>query len=278
MKTSKYLFASLLGLCWLSACSHSIVRTHSNLAPASILLVLAHPDDETMISEFLTKWHQEGHEVHAIYATAGEGGRVFKGLDGQNQPTFGKLSPSRMSSKRLKELKKAAKGFHIRKYEVIGAPDTPLRDTLERPSRDVHLFFEKKIWDLSKIERAITTAAQTIDPTWIVTMSKDQDTHVHHKAIRNIVESLWNQRKIGTSSQSLLLAIDEGTRIDETLGTEEKHLWASQTVSLPKAFASSSKIRKHPGPAKHYKTQMAGYLLEPLQTTQHIYLIDQRAP
>ncbi len=80
-------FCLMLILCfvlWLFACRPSENDVSKNHADGSICAVLAHPDDETIISGTLAKFAAEGFNITVVYVTSGDGGadETGKGLSG----------------------------------------------------------------------------------------------------------------------------------------------------------------------------------------------------
>jgi N-acetylglucosamine malate deacetylase 2 len=53
----------------------------TNECDLTVLVVLAHPDDETLISGTLAKLISRGCEVHVVYATSGDDGPDKTGHD-----------------------------------------------------------------------------------------------------------------------------------------------------------------------------------------------------
>ena len=85
------------------ACRHAVTYP-SDKQPLtdSVLLVLAHPDDETMIGSLLIHLKDANIPVHALYATMGEGGKHY---------TQANIAGKALGSLRMKELKKASQCY-----------------------------------------------------------------------------------------------------------------------------------------------------------------------
>lgn len=52
-----------------------------NAKPPSVLVILAHPDDEVLLAPALARIARAGGEVSAVFATSGDAGPGFSGLD-----------------------------------------------------------------------------------------------------------------------------------------------------------------------------------------------------
>src|SRR5690606_30327062 len=92
----------------------------------NVLVVLAHPDDETMIAGTLVYLQSQGKKIKIAYATDGEGGKVYRvGEEGLVSEDFPKEA---MRSLRLRELERALAELGITDWMRFQAPDEPLRD------------------------------------------------------------------------------------------------------------------------------------------------------
>lgn len=88
---------------------------------ADILLVVAHPDDETAISSYLARAVFDQHKrVAVIYGTRGDGG-------GNN---IGNEQATALGAVREIEARRALASFGVMNVWFIGAPDTPGQDVL----------------------------------------------------------------------------------------------------------------------------------------------------
>jgi len=88
---------------------------------ADILLVVAHPDDETAISSYLARAIFDQHKrVAVIYGTRGDGG-------GNN---VGNEQAASLGAVREIEARRAMASFGVMNVWFIGAPDTPGQDVL----------------------------------------------------------------------------------------------------------------------------------------------------
>jgi LmbE family N-acetylglucosaminyl deacetylase len=88
---------------------------------ADILLVVAHPDDETAISGYLARAIFDQHKrVAVVYGTRGDGG-------GNN---VGNEQAASLGAVREIEARRALASFGVMNVWFIGAPDTPGQDVL----------------------------------------------------------------------------------------------------------------------------------------------------
>lgn len=170
--------------------------------PKRVLVVVAHPDDETMAAGMLIRMREKGIEIQGIYATLGEEGRVF-----------GKrLSREETAKIRRQELVTATNVLGFSKTLVLDAPDIALRDPITNiPSRDAGLILRDH-WDIRKINDQIQNFAERFQPDVVITMSLSNDSHSGHKAIRLITQNLFQQKRLGPNAKSLY-SIDEGDRV-----------------------------------------------------------------
>jgi LmbE family N-acetylglucosaminyl deacetylase len=88
---------------------------------ADILLIVAHPDDETAISSYLARAIFDQHKrVAVVYGTRGDGG-------GNN---VGNEQAASLGAVREIEARRALASFGVMNVWFIGAPDTPGQDVL----------------------------------------------------------------------------------------------------------------------------------------------------
>ncbi len=88
---------------------------------ADILLVVAHPDDETAISSYLARAIFDQHKkVAVIYGTRGDGGGN----------SVGDEQAASLGAVREIEARRALESFSVMNVWFLGAPDTPGQDVL----------------------------------------------------------------------------------------------------------------------------------------------------
>jgi LmbE family N-acetylglucosaminyl deacetylase len=167
-----------------------------------VLLVLAHPDDETMAAGQLSRLKERGFEIHAVYATRGENGRIF-----------GKqLSANKTAQIREEEMKLTAEKMGIASVTYLDAPDIALRNPKTGiPTRDPFGILQR-YWNTKKISDRLRIVAERIQADIVISMSFSPGAHGAHKAIRIITQNLFRLLRLGTRAKSFY-AIDEGNRI-----------------------------------------------------------------
>src|SRR6185295_19533390 len=88
---------------------------------ADILLIVAHPDDETAISSYLARAIFDQHKrLAVIYGTRGDGGGN----------SVGNEQAASLGAVREMEARRALASFGVMNVWFIGAPDTPGQDVL----------------------------------------------------------------------------------------------------------------------------------------------------
>lgn len=164
----------------------------------SVLLILAHYDDETMISSILTRLQDQGATINAIYLTKGEGGSDVRGQITTKEDLI---------QQREKEMKKAAEILNIKKYHQVDAGDIPLRIPEEgypnpagRPTTSGRQFMESGIWDLEDIKLKLRNIVDdnNLAPDLIITLGNDSGvTHAHHQAANHLTQELLDEGAFG---------------------------------------------------------------------------------
>jgi LmbE family N-acetylglucosaminyl deacetylase len=85
------------------------------------LLVVAHPDDETVIGPYLARLIAEGRKISVVYGTRGDAGGNEQGME----------QAASLGLVREIEVRKAlAVSWNIHNVWILGAPDTPGQDVL----------------------------------------------------------------------------------------------------------------------------------------------------
>jgi LmbE family N-acetylglucosaminyl deacetylase len=193
--------------CTLVACSHtdgSVGDTTGRAdhdGPPRVLLVLAHPDDETMIGPLLMAFKQRQLDVAGIYATRGEGGSVVVEFKDGMVTQRDHPPPEELAALRMEELKNAAQAYGIAQVVELGAPDDPMRDPVtQKPSHDIDAFLKAGVWDLAALEATIAGFAKTFEPDLVITMSLDSNNHIHHQAVRKMTEALYEAHALGAGN------------------------------------------------------------------------------
>lgn len=199
----------LLLLASLAGCPAPAPPPATPEAPSSgVLLVLAHPDDETMLGATLARLKERRVPVDAIYATRGEGGKLVVLEDGR--PVETDPDDAQLARLRTAEMAAAARHYGIRRHLILEQPDQPFEDPVtHQPTEDVRRFLDSKVWDVPALEQAITRFAAAARPDVVITLGPDaRRTHAHHQAIGRIAQRLFEQRRFGPQAIELH-AVDE---------------------------------------------------------------------
>jgi LmbE family N-acetylglucosaminyl deacetylase len=171
-----------------------------------MLLILAHYDDETMISSTLLKLSRKGIKTHIIYLTEGEGGKNRLALPDVKQTEVERQNE--LIALRSKEIAQSAKvlGFT---FDQIKAKDVPLRipeagypNPLGRPTTNVQQFLAAKIWDIPAIKKSIKEIVREkkLRPQIIITLGNDKGViHAHHQACYQMTKELLKENAFGAN-------------------------------------------------------------------------------
>lgn len=167
-------------------------------APAKhgpVLLVQAHPDDETMLGGTLGYLAAQGIEVYSVCITRGEGGHT-------NHVTG---NPKDLIRLRPVELQNAAKAYRIRSALQLEEPDAAFRDPkTDIPTHEVEKFLDGKVWNLPLIKDQIQKLAERIKPEVVLTFYPKLDAvHGHHQAAGAIAMQLFKEGKLGGHVQGI---------------------------------------------------------------------------
>ncbi|MCU1326754.1 MAG: LmbE family protein [Bryobacterales bacterium] len=144
--------------------------------PLKVLLVVAHPDDESECAGTLYRiTHELGGVVDQVIVTNGEGGRHFSA---PALEYYG-ISRSEEISKELprlrrKEVVRAGQIIGIRRHYFLGQTDTGF--TLD-PGEGL------RNWDLQRIQRELRSLLRRERYDLVLTLLPAEDTHGHHKAV-----------------------------------------------------------------------------------------------
>lgn len=152
----------------------------ASLEPADILVVFAHPDDETFATGSFTKLSANGKRIQLIYATSGDAGgdRTGQGLSGDA-----------LGKHRENEMTQAAQVLNVSTEPLfLRYPDGFVRDN----------------WD--SILTDVEAIMQQTQPDIVVTFGPDgYYGHRDHLAISQIAERAFDQ--LGIASHLLHVAI-----------------------------------------------------------------------
>lgn len=173
----------------LSCTRQANLLKHDEQAEEKVFLILAHPDDETMIGGFLLELKRLHIPVYAMYLTSGEGGKQ-QVLNDKGEWQGQKIEDTKLKNIREHELSQVALNYGYQDYFLLKQKDAPLRDQQGLPIRDGQVFLQKKIWNKQYIEKKILILFEQYQPTYVIGMSLDKHTHAHHKASRLLLDQL----------------------------------------------------------------------------------------
>ena len=250
------------------------IDAHAAPAPKRVLLVLAHPDDETMIGGLLGRLRERGVTVNAIYVTDGEGGKVIvrdaKGKlkrDRKGQPMTRALSRKGVSAIREGELAVAARRFGFGEVIRLKEPDAPARGKNGKPGTDVRAFRRAKHWNVGRIKKEIASHAAQFQPDIVVTMlPKHRKIHAHHKLVGQIVLELNNRGRLGPRAKGIYgiqerdwyrAAFAEGSHVIKLPRTAKARGLGFSTYGAFWAFGAKAHQSQPPG---HPKAMIPGAL------------------
>lgn len=185
------LIVLILVPCLLSVSANSIAQTElqapdskdamiESLEPADILVVFAHPDDETFATGSFTKLSANGKRIQLVYATSGDAGgdRTGQGLSGDA-----------LGKHRENEMMQAAQILNVSTEPLfLRYPDGFVRDN----------------WD--SILADVESIMHQTQPEIVITFGPDgYYGHRDHLAISQIAERAFDQ--LGNASHLLHVAI-----------------------------------------------------------------------
>lgn len=159
--------AALALLWWSSSarCQSTPVRPESRYK-ADVLLVVAHPDDDTMIGGYLAKLALDEHkQVAVIFATNGDAG-------GNN---FGQESGQSLALERQLEARQALKTIGIENVWFLGLLDTPSQNVLDSLNHWNHGLA------LDQIVRIVRLTRPEVILTWLPAPVAGEN-HADHQA------------------------------------------------------------------------------------------------
>ncbi len=259
------LLAGLLVL--VSVAAGFCVMNNKSAHPDNILVVLAHPDDETMLAGTLVFLQSLGKNIKILYATAGEGGRFYRATpEGLVYEEFPKEA---MKTLRLSELERALAELNIADYQVYGAPDEPMRDDYGVPSRDLRAFFEGGRWQPAQMYRDLLALMREFRPGLIITMGQHPSLHVHHKATGFITLEAAGSLPYRPS----VYAVSEHRWIDDSDVVARHEFKLDLNMNWPTEEGLTPLGEYIYRSIKHYVSQPPGLVGVP-RDTERIYLLD----
>lgn len=252
----------LLVASMLTACSGGRVlqaRTEGACHGLRVLLVLAHPDDETMIGGLLGRLEERSIHVTAVYATDGEGGVVHR-PDGRGGFVETRLPSAEMRRIRMRELTEAAERYGVDRIVRLRQPDAAARDDEDAPTDGWEM---AGVWDRAIIEAELVEVTRDEPPDAVITLGRARETHVHHRAIATIARGLFARSLLGPRARQLY-ELDEAHWYDaETFDPfrGKRDLMLRQRQQSPELGMSYGEFQVRG--ARAYESQPPAYQTDP---------------
>lgn len=173
LSKDKY-FALLL----LLALSSVNLAAQQSVAPVKVLLVTAHPDDETLLAATIYKiTHELGGIVDQVVITNGEGGYSYSLL---SEPIYHlKLATEAVGREKLPEIRKqellnAGKILGVRNHYFLDQKDLKFGLDIREPLDTT--------WNVNWIRVRLQELLVRNKYDYVLTLLPDSSTHAHHKA------------------------------------------------------------------------------------------------
>ena len=172
---SKWRYIALLLLMALLSVN---LAAQQSAAPVKVLLVTAHPDDETLLAATIYKiTHESGGIVDQVVITNGEGGYSYSLL---SEPIYHlKLSTEAVGREKLPEIRKqellnAGKILGVRNHYFLDQKDAKFGLDISEPLDTT--------WNVNWIAIRLQELLIRNKYDYILTLLPDSTTHAHHKA------------------------------------------------------------------------------------------------
>jgi len=232
MKISR-VFALFMVLCpWCGAQDKSVQSAPrpDDRLKADVLLIVAHPDDETGVSAYLAQLLDQGKRVAAVYLTHGEAGHNNMGRE--RGPSLG--------AAREMELRHAMAQLGVQNVWFLGGKDTPSQDVLQSLANWHH---GASLEDVIRIVR-ITRPAVII--TWLPSIFIGENHGDHQAAGVLAVEAFDSAGDPAVFPAQLA----QPRKVNETL-LEGLSLWQPQKIYF---FSDASDDKQFKGKGPEYPT------------------------
>jgi LmbE family N-acetylglucosaminyl deacetylase len=213
---------------------------------SSVLLIFAHPDDETMVGGVLGRLQEAKVSVCALYLTRGEGSpeNLVDPSHSDPKKDVGILRP--------KELRKAARYHGFKKLVILKEADRGY-------TTDADEFLQEQNWDLERIEEQILAMVHEAKPSVIITMLPEHDaTHAHHQIAGRMVMRLFEEGKLGASVQAIYAGLEHDWKDKGTFRKEMKDGLRFSRKAFSKKFQMTWSEYQAKGAAFH-QTQTTGH-------------------
>ncbi|WP_432664965.1 PIG-L family deacetylase [Wukongibacter baidiensis] len=158
----------------------------------SILVVLAHPDDEFATAGLLIRAHNRGLKTHLVCATRGEAGRIND---------FKNPSASEKKQIRTKELKQSCELLGITSLEFLELEDS-----------------KGNSWQVDNAINRLSSIFNEKNPDMVITFDRNGGNgHPDHKAISNITAKTFKRLYTDQDKKLYHLTLHPRSIIDEEL-------------------------------------------------------------
>lgn len=179
---------------------------------ADILLIVAHPDDETMISSYLARAiFDQGKRVAVIYGTRGDGGGN----------SVGQEQAAALGAVREIEARRALASLGVMNVWFLGAPDTPGQDVL----RSLETWRHGAA--LEQVVRLVRLTRPEVILTWLPAYVAGEN-HDDHQAAAVLATEAFDSAGDPTVFPSQVSPPRERTRISNL--TEGLRLWQAKKL------------------------------------------------
>ena len=198
-----------------------------------ILLIVAHPDDETMITSYLAKAIYEEHRrVAVIFGTRGDGGGNMMGNE----------QAAALGAEREIEARRALASFGVLSVWFLGGPDTPGQDVLR----------SLETWNhgaaLAQAVRLVRLTRPEVIMTWLPVYVAGEN-HGDHQAAGVIATEAFDMAGDATVFPEQIAAPRQRETISNL--TEGLHVWQPKKLYY---FSDASHMEFLEGKGPKYTT------------------------
>jgi len=177
-----------------------------------ILLVVAHPDDETAVTGYLARAILDEHrKVAVVYGTRGDAGGN----------AYGEEQAAALGAVRETEVRRALAWFGVMNVWILGAPDTPGQDVLR--SLETWRHGER----LAQVVRLIRLTRPKVVMTWLPAYVAGEN-HDDHQAAAVIATEAFDLAGDPTAFPEQIAAPRDRNNISNL--TEGLHPWQAQKL------------------------------------------------
>lgn len=186
-----------------------LTSAYAQATPPKVLIVTAHPDDESGMAATVYKITQElGGVVDLSVITNGEAGYKYslfaEGIYKQNLTTEA-VGRKYLPAIRRKELRAGCNWVGIRKIHFFNQLDTYY--TLDADS------VLTRVWNVMKVKQVLTQQIKKAQYDFIFCLLPTQETHGHHKAASILALETVKNLPVGIK-KPIILGVSGGTKTD----------------------------------------------------------------